>query len=100
MNIFLLNFSRNTEFRNQFTKGEHNITEENENGNFAYQVVAELKPDLIFVNYDSKPSHCRQTILAINKRKSTNNIPTFFVGGKPSEIDKVIDLGMNIKLNR
>jgi hypothetical protein len=30
MNIFLLDFSRNTEFRNQVTKCGHNITEENE----------------------------------------------------------------------
>jgi response regulator RpfG family c-di-GMP phosphodiesterase len=70
---------------------------ENTDGNEAYKIVGKELPNIILINYKVKPSHGRQTAIAIKKRKSTAEIPIYFIDGTAIENEKVQSIGLCIK---
>lgn len=70
----------------------------NKDGGKAYAEVGHWLPDLILVNMETKPSHGFQTASAINKRKSTAQIPIWFVQTPASYLAKTEGLGDAIEI--
>lgn len=54
-------------------------------GGEAYRKTAGCTADAIVVNYAVKPSHGRTTAEQIHKRKSTSEIPIYFIGGSEED---------------
>ncbi|MBS1731324.1 MAG: hypothetical protein JSS67_11215 [Bacteroidetes bacterium] len=96
MKIFIIDFSTDQSFKNNFPK-DYQIFEEKFDGSNAYKLVGEVLPEKIFINYHIKPSHGRQTAMAIKNRKKTSNIPIYFVDGSEIENTKVQNIGLCIK---
>ena len=63
-------------------------------GGDAYRKTGILKPDAILVNYAVKPSHGRTTAQEIRRRKSTANIPIYFIDGEEDENERVEHMGI------
>ncbi len=94
---FVIDFSESNQITDYLTKNNCLVESENSDGARAYKLIGELMPDLIFINYNHKPSHGRQTAIAINKRKKTSQIPIYFINGTQVEIDKIKEMGKPIK---
>jgi chemotaxis response regulator CheB len=95
MKIFIIDFSNSTSISDNLV-GRFDIFEEKKDGGDAYKQVAQILPDVILINYKDKPSHGRQTALSIKERKTTSNIPIYFVGGEVTDIEKVKHIGKSI----
>lgn len=63
-------------------------------GGEAYRKTAAIKPDAILINYAVKPSHGRSTAQEIRRRKSTANIPIYFIDGEEDENERVEHIGI------
>ena len=98
MIIFIIDFSNSNFLINKINK-KNNVFFEGKDGELAYEKIGEILPDKIFINYNSKPSHCRQTAQAILKRKKTSHIPIYFVVSNQYELEKVNKLGKVITLD-
>ncbi len=94
---FVIDFSASNQITDYLTKNNCLVESENIDGARAYKLIGKLMPDLIFINYSDKPSHGRQTAIAINKRKKTTQIPIYFIGGTRVEIDKIKEIGKPIE---
>jgi hypothetical protein len=92
MIILVVDFSKEDRIVENLPPG-HEIVSEKMDGGRAYQLSGELLPDKIFINYKDRPSHGRQTAIAIKERKKTANIPIYFVDGEKMENEKVTYLG-------
>jgi DNA-binding response OmpR family regulator len=95
LKIFIIDWS-NISSSELITKCQnlgHEINFELHDGAVAYRIIGELKPDLILINYDVKPSHGKSTAEAIKQRKSTANIPLYFVTEKSIADKKLNALG-------
>ncbi|HEU4497668.1 MAG TPA: hypothetical protein VFR70_11500 [Flavobacterium sp.] len=92
MKIFVIDFSGKAAFIENFPDG-HQIAIEDRDGAAAYKMIGEQLPDKIFINYGDKPSHGRQTAIAIKKRKATSAIPIYFVNGSEDENKKADQIG-------
>jgi len=60
----------------------------------AYRKTGLCKPDAILINYAVKPSHGRITAQEIRRRKSTSEIPIYFIDGEEDENEKVEHIGI------
>ena len=63
-------------------------------GGEAYRKTGLLKPDVIVINYATKPSHCRQTADSIRQRKATSQIPIYFIDGAEEENELAEHMGI------
>jgi len=98
MKIFIIDFSRANLIAEKLNHQFKVFIEKKDGGN-AYRQVAELMPDVIFVNYKDKPSHGRQTAQSIKERKKTSQIPIFFVNGDEKENEKISHIGVAITMD-
>ena len=98
MKIFVIDWSvsEKTELVEICQSLQHEIAFELQDGAEAYRKTGELKPDLILINYDVKPSHGKATAEAIKQRKSTANIPLYFVTEKTITDEKLSAWGKMI----
>ncbi|MES2486481.1 MAG: hypothetical protein V4581_11125 [Bacteroidota bacterium] len=76
------------------SSGHELVGLEMEDGTEAYRKTGLVKPDAIVVNYAVKPSHGRMTADSIHKRKSTSQIPIYFINGEEDENEKVVNIGI------
>ncbi|MCZ2222851.1 MAG: hypothetical protein LC122_04390 [Chitinophagales bacterium] len=97
MIIFIIDFSNSTFLVNKISR-KNKVFFEGKDGELAYKKIGEILPDKIFINYNSKPSHCRQTAQAILKRKKTAHIPIYFIGNPHNDIEKVKHFGKVISI--
>ncbi|MFL9843701.1 response regulator [Flavobacterium rhizosphaerae] len=63
-------------------------------GGRAYKKTGELKPDAIIINYNIKPSHGKETAGSIKNRKSTAQIPIYFIDGEVEDNEHCNHLGI------
>ena len=98
MKILLIDFSGSTEIEKLIKKNNEVIVERNDGGK-AYTIAGNEMPDLILINYAAKPTHGRQTAIAIKGRKKTASIPVLFIGGSNTENEKVLPIGQCIAFN-
>lgn len=63
-------------------------------GNEAYRKTGTGKPDAILINYAAKPLHGRTTADAIRKRKTTSEIPLYFIDGEEDDNERVAHMGI------
>ncbi len=96
MKIFVLDFSKENNLIVFCSQNNHNVTYEQHDGGRAYQKVKEIMPDILVVNYQSKPSHGRVTAQKIYQRKSTSEIPIYFVNGSPENNQKIHHFGIPV----
>ncbi|MEO0075617.1 MAG: hypothetical protein ABIK31_05870 [candidate division WOR-3 bacterium] len=95
MKVFIIDFSTDTEIEKRVSN-DIEIHRESVDGGRAYQSISEIMPDIIFVNYDKKPSHGLQTAISVRQRKKTSEIPIIFINNdnkydkKASKIGDVI----------
>lgn len=61
---------------------------ETEDGGRAYQLVKEIRPDVLVVDLSHKPGHGRRTAEAICSLKAFHTLPVLFVGGSEREIER------------
>lgn len=73
------------------------VSYENTDGQVAYKVTGELLSDSIFVKHEHKPSHGRPSVISINKRKKTSQIPIHFVDRAMIENRKIEGIAEVIK---
>ncbi len=66
---FVIDFSESNQITDYLIRNNCLVEYENIVGARAYKLIGELMLDLVFINYSYKPSHGRQTAIAINKRK-------------------------------
>ena len=67
---------------------------EMKDGGEAYRKTGTCKPDAILVNYAVKPSHGRITAQEIRRRRSTAEIPIYFIDGEEDENELVEHMGI------
>jgi len=96
MKIFVIDFSGSNYLAEYFDKN-HDVFVENLDGGTAYKQIGQIMPDKIFINYKDKPSHGRQTGVAIKRRKKTSSIPIYFVDGNKEENEKIKSIGRVIE---
>ncbi len=97
--VFVIDFSESNHITDILTRNNCLVEYENIDGGRAYKRIEEFMPNLVFINYSCKPSHGRQTAIAINKRKKTTQIPIYFIDGTQVEIDKIKGMGKSIKFD-
>jgi CheY-like chemotaxis protein len=96
MKVMIIDFAE-TDHIAAFVPSDVEIVVEKKDGNAAYKMVGEELPDVILINYQDKPSHGRQTAMAIKKRKASSKIPIYFIDGTAVENEQVKDIGLCIK---
>lgn len=96
MKLFIIDWSKEptTPLIDYCKKNANVVGTELADGAEAYRKTGTLKPDAIVVNYASKPLHGRQTADSIHKRKTTAQIPIYFIDGAEDENEKVEHIGI------
>jgi response regulator RpfG family c-di-GMP phosphodiesterase len=97
MKVFVLDFSASKEFESLFHQVPHII--ETIDSGAAYKKIRRYMPDQIFINYDSAPQYCLQTILSVRWLEKTSTIPVFFVNGCDGSRIRARELGLCINKN-
>ena len=64
------------------------VTLETEDGARATRAILAAPPDAVVVALDRRPSHGRETVLALTAAKAGRDIPVIFVGGEAAALDK------------
>jgi len=78
MKILILDYSGEKRLKSLIPAG-HTVIMEQSDGMNAYRIAGNWQPDIILVNGEARPSHNRQTIQAIQRRKKTSTIPVYIV---------------------
>jgi len=97
MHLFVIDWSKDnsTPLLEYCRNTSHKIVgAEMSDGAEAYRKTVQCKPDAILVNYAVKPSHGRVTAQEIRRRKSTAEIPIYFIDGEEDENEKVEHIGI------
>jgi PleD family two-component response regulator len=92
MKVFIIDFSNDTEIEKRISQ-DIEIYRENIDGGQAYKSIGELMPELIFVNFNKKPSHGLQTAISVRQRKRTSQIPILFLDNDQKNNDKMSEIG-------
>ncbi len=96
MKVMIIDFAETNHIA-AFVPSNIEIIIEKKDGNAAYKMVGEELPDVILINYKDKPSHGRQTAIAIKKRKANSTIQIYFIDGTALENEKVKAIGLCLK---
>jgi len=65
------------------------VETESEDGGAAYRRIKERAPDVVVVDLSRKPSHGRETALALRSAKATAALPIVFVDGEGAGLQSV-----------
>jgi response regulator RpfG family c-di-GMP phosphodiesterase len=98
MKVFVIDFSSSNSIGERL-QDKVQLFIEKLDGAHAYKMVGEIMPDLILVNYKTKPSHGRQTANSIRARKKTSHIPILFINVESNETEKIEQYGQTITMN-
>ncbi|MFP9099272.1 hypothetical protein ACLI09_09475 [Flavobacterium sp. RHBU_24] len=74
------------------------IGHELHDGAEAYKKTGTDKPDAIIINYAAQPLHGRVTAESIRKRKTTAQIPIYFIDGDEEDNEKAANLGLCLSM--
>ncbi len=97
MKLFVIDWSKEstTPLLDYCKKCGHKVAGyELHDGAEAYRKTAKCKADAIIVNYAVKPSHGRVTAQQIRTRKSTADIPLYFIDGNEEDNERAANLGI------
>lgn len=97
MKLFVIDWSKEstTPLLDYCKKCGHKVAGyELRDGDEAYRKTATCKADAIIVNYSVKPSHGRITAQQIRARKSTADIPFYFINGSEEDNERAANLGI------
>ncbi len=97
MQLFIIDWSKDstTPLIDCCKKSPHKVVGvELADGAQAYRKTGQSKADAIVVNYAVKPSHGRMTASEIRKRKTTAEVPIYFIGGSEDDNELVEHIGI------
>lgn len=92
MHIYIVDFTKQSNWLPSFP-APITVFVESMDGGQAYKDTGAQIPDLMIVNMGAKPSHGLQTAMAIHQRKSTAQMPVWFVQTPANYQERVAAIG-------